>query len=75
MSRAVEARQVLRLVDILSPPPNPWLRTGPRASCLPAGIRVIRHSSDKGDDDESGALEALEQRQRTRARWREFAES
>ncbi len=75
MTRAVELRPAPRLLDVLSPPPNPWLRTGPRASCLPDGIHVIRHSSDKGDDDETGALEALERRQRTRTRWREFAES
>ncbi len=75
MKRPAELFQGPRLLDVLAPPANPWLRRGPRSGRLPEGIRVVRHSSDKGDDDEVGALAALERRQRARARWREFAET
>lgn len=38
------------LYDILVPPFNPWLRDlAPGKTCLPAGVRVVRHAGSDED--------------------------
>ncbi len=41
----------VRLIDVLSPPENPWLKEiSLRKLHLPLGVRVVRFSDDDSDD-------------------------
>ena len=51
------SKQRVRLIDILDPPDNPWLRKiSQRNAHLPIGVRVVRLSGDDDDDQFSEPL-------------------
>ena len=69
MTRPVIRPDSPGMMEVLSPPTNPWLKACGKKAAVPEGVLLVQHSSDEGD-----AFERQERLRCARAALREFVE-